>query len=338
MISRSLTRIPKLIPALVAVLVLAACGSTSTSSSSTSSFPKLTLRMNHNITKDTYEGQAMDYFAKRVSDLTNGQVTVQVFHNAELGDDQASLTSVQTGTLDMSVDSLYENAITAGTVFDLPFLFPDEATWAKAVSGKAGQIVKDSATGTGLHLLGLWMGGWRDEYGNKQINGIADFKGLKIRTIQLKSYTELFKAIGAVPTPIAFSEVYLALQQHTVDAAETDLQSMYGAKHYEVTKYVALTHHGLSTTAMIINQQRWDGLPQNVKRTSSRRHSRTLSRWTSKNTTGNAKIQQQLKDKGMTINKPDTTAIRQIAKTIYPQLVTDSTQQKVLQAILSLSS
>lgn len=319
-------------------LALSACGSQSSTSASPG-FPKLTLRMNHGIPKDTYEGQAMEYFAKRVSDLTGGQVTIQVFHNAQLGDDEQALSEVQTGTLDMSLDSLYENAITAGTVFDLPFLFPDEATWSKAVRGKSGQDVSESASGTGLHLLGLWMGGWRDEYGNKPIRSIDDFKGLKIRTIQVKSYVELFKAIGAVSTPMPFAQVYLALQQHTIDAAETDLQSMYGAKHYEVTKYAARTHHGLSTMGLVINQARWDALPQNVKAVLQQAESDAFKIDLQKYDEVNAQVQQQLEAKGMIFTQVDTSPIRQIAKAqVYPEIVTDPTQKQVLQDVLSLSS
>lgn len=322
--------------AVAGILVLAACGSTS-SQGGGSTFAKLTLRVNHGIPKDTYEGQALDYFAQRVSDLTGGQVTVQVFHNAQLGDDEQSLTAVQTGTLDMSLDSLYENALKAGTVFDLPFLFPDEATWSKAVSGKPGQLVAQSGGGTGLHLLGLWMGGWRDEYGNRPISSISDFKGLKIRTIQLKSYVDLFKAIGAVSTPMPFSQVYLALQQHTIDAAETDLQSMYGAKQYEVVKYAARTHHGLSTVGLIFNQQRWDGLPQNVKDVLQKAETDAFKYDLQKYDEVNAQVQQQLEAKGITFTKVDTSAIRQIAKTqVYPENVTDPVQQQVLQAIEAL--
>lgn len=321
----------------VATILLAACGSTASTSGSGSSYPKLTLRMNHGITKDTYEGQSMEYFAKRVSDLTNGQVTIQVFHNAELGDDEVALSAVQTGTLDMSLDSLYENAVKAGTVFDLPFLFKDEDTWAKAVRGKAGKMVADSSKGTGLHVLGFWMGGWRDEYGNKPVKSIDDFKGLKIRTVQLKPYVALFKAIGAVPTPIAFAEVYLALQQHTVDAAETDLQSMYGAKQYEVVKYASRTHHGLSTMGLIVNQQRWDGFPQNVRDVLQQAEGDAFKVDLQKYDQVNAQIQQQLEAKGITFTTVDTAPIRKIAKDqVYQQLITDPTQKQVVQAVLDL--
>lgn len=328
-----------LITAIVVLTTLSACGSQSTGATGSTSFPKLTLRINHGITADSYEGQAMEYFAKRVRDLTGGQVTIQVFHNGELGDDQQSLTSVQTGTLDMSVDSLYENAITSATVFDLPFLFPDEAAWAKAVNGKPGQIVKQSASGTNLHLLGLWMGGWRDEYGNKPINSIDDFKGLKIRTIQLKSYVSLFSSIGAVSTPMPFSQVYLALQQHTIDAAETDLQSMYSAKQYEVVKYAARTHHGLSTVGVIVNQQRWDALPQNVKDVLQQAEADAFKVDLQKYDDVNGQVQSELEAKGITFTHVDTAPIRQIARSkVYPQIVTDPTQQQVLQAIESMTS
>jgi tripartite ATP-independent transporter DctP family solute receptor len=305
---------------------------------SAATFPKVTLRINHGITADSYEGQAMDYFAKRVGDLTGGQVTVQVFHNAQLGDDEQSLSEVQTGTLDMSVDSLYENAITPGTVFDLPFLFPDEATWVKAVRGRPGQLVKNATAGTNLHLLGLWMGGWRDVYGNRAIRNMDDFKGLKIRTIQLKSYVQLFSAIGAVSTPMPFTQVYLALQQHTIDAAETDLQSMSSAKHYEVAKYFTRTHHGLSTVGLIVNQRRWNGLTQNVRNALEQAEADAFKLNLEKYDAVDAKIQQDLEQKGMTLTQCDTTSIRKIARTdVYPKLVTDPKQKQVLEAVESLT-
>jgi tripartite ATP-independent transporter DctP family solute receptor len=297
----------------------------------------ITLRINHGISGDSYEGRSMDAFAKRVGELTNGQATVRVFHNAALGDDEQAVAEVQAGTLDMEVTSNYENADTAGTVFDLPFLFADEAMWVRAVKGDAGKIVKDAANGKGFLILSFWMGGWRDVYGNRPINSMDDFKNLKIRTIQLKSYVQLFRKIGAIPTPIAFGEVYLALQQHTVDAAETDLQSMYAAKHYEVTTTVAMTNHGLSTEALMISEKVWNGLPQNVRGALEQAANDIADYDLKEYDAGNNKIQQLLHSKGLTITHPDTAPIRAIGKALYPSLLTDDAQRKVLQATLAVA-
>jgi tripartite ATP-independent transporter DctP family solute receptor len=323
-------------PAVIAATVLFA-GVDTAGYAASGPFSKVTLRMNHGIDGQSYEGRTMELFAKRVGELTGGQVTIQVFHAAALGDDEQALGQVQAGTLDMEVTDLYANADTAGKVFELPFLFPDEATWVKAVNGPPGQLVADAAKGKGFHVLGYWMGGWREVYGNKPVNNIDDFKGLKIRTIQVDSFVQLFRAIGAIPTPIAFAEVYLALSQGTVDAAETDLQSMYSAKQYEVTKYVAITNHGLSTSGLIISEQRWAALPQNVKEVLEQVEKEAFEYNLKEYDAGNEQVQATLQQKGMTISHPDTTKIRAIGKELYPKLVPDELQRKVLDGVLALT-
>ena len=183
---------------------------------------------------DNHIGRGAQQLRKRANELTGGQVTIRLFPNAGLGSEQQALEGMQAGTVDMGYITVYTNAVKLGVVLDLPFLFRDFAHWKKAVDGNAGRTIAEAAPAAGVRVLAWHIGGWRDVYGSKPLRTVDDFKGLKLRTQQAVAIVEFFKAIGAIPTPVAWPETYLALQQRTVDAAETALWAMFDAKQYEV--------------------------------------------------------------------------------------------------------
>ncbi len=223
--------------------------------------PPITLRLTWTTSLDTHVGKGAQHFVKRANELTNGQVTVRLFPNSGLGSEQQALEGMQAGTVDMGLITVFTNAVKVGVVLDLPFLFRDVAHWKKSVEGAPGRAIAETAPAAGVRILAWYLGGWRDVYGSKAIRGVDDFKGLKIRTQQAVALVEFFKAIGAIPTPIAWPETYLALQQKTVDAAETALWAMYDAKQYEVAKFAVETHHSQSNIPVMISEQRWKTLP-----------------------------------------------------------------------------
>ena len=227
--------------------------------------PPITLRLTWTTSMDTHVGKGAQHFVKRMSELTGGQVTVRLFPNSGLGSEQQALEGMQAGTVDMGLITVYTNAVKVGVVLDLPFLFRDVAHWKKSVDGPPGQAIAETAPAAGVRILAWYLGGWRDVYGSKPMRSVDDFKGLKIRTQQAVALVEFFKAIGAIPTPIAWPETYLALQQKTVDAAETALWAMYDAKQYEVAKFAVETHHSQSNIPVMISEQRWKTLPPDVQ-------------------------------------------------------------------------
>jgi len=295
---------------------------------------KLTLRLAYGVTEKSALGRNIEVFAKRVAELTNGQVTVQVFPNSTLLSDTQAIEALQTGTVDLAQNSQYGNAVRPAAVFDLPYLFRDYEHWRKTVHGKPGEMVADEALKVGLHVLGYRIGGWRDVYGSRPIASMADFKGVKIRTIQTPTYVELFKALGAIPTPMAWPEVYLALQQKTVDAAETSLTSMYDAKHHEVSRHVILTHHGLTTNALLISERRWQSLPKNVQDALAKAARETDELQHRHYLEDDAKVVQQLKDAGLTVSSLDQKPFMDLAKTqVYPKLVQDRIDKALLDEV-----
>ena len=292
---------------------------------------QITMRLSHNNSAQSSRQYGSELFARRVSELTNGQVRVQVFPDGSLGTEALSLEGMQTGTIDFGVITIWPNAIKAGAVFELPFLFRDFDHWKSTMDGKPGQTVAESAAGTGLVLLGYWVGGWRDVYGSKPITTIDSFKGLKIRTLQTAAYVELFSQIGAIPTPMAWPETYLALQQRTVDAAETSLPAMLDAKHYEVAKFAATTRHAMSSTAFLVSEQRWKSLSPAIKDAIIRAEKEARDFQRLEYQKEDAGAIKQLQDKGVTFAQPDTSAIRKIAvERVYPKVITSDLQKSLL--------
>jgi tripartite ATP-independent transporter DctP family solute receptor len=299
--------------------------------------PPITLRLTWTTSLDTHVGKGALHFVKRAGELTNGQVTVRLFPNSGLGSEQQALEGMQAGTVDMGFITVYTNAVKVGVVLDLPFLFRDVAHWKKSVEGAPGRAIAETAPAAGVRILAWYIGGWRDVYGSKALKSVDDFKGLKIRTQQAVALVEFFKAVGAIPTPIAWPEVYLALQQKTVDAAETALWAMYDAKQYEVAKFAVETHHAQSNIPVMMSEQRWKTLSPEVQQ--------ALVQAAMESAEIQQKAYQQeadamvvkLKEKGITFTTPDLAPFRDVAKkAVHQKLVTDPAQKAILAEIEKL--
>ncbi|MBA2254501.1 MAG: TRAP transporter substrate-binding protein [Chloroflexi bacterium] len=287
---------------------------------------------------NTSFGRAYETFADCLSTRTNGRVELEIFHSATLGSDAEALELAQTGALDFTETTIYSNVIKVGTVFDLPYLFNDEEHWKKVTQGAPGQVIKDAGIPSGIRILSFHLGGWRDTYGNKKISSAEDLKGMKLRTLQSPAYVQFFQALGAVPTPLAFGEVYLALQQGTLDGAETALPSMYDAKHYEVSKYVAQTHHGLSSVAWVIAEATWKKLPADIQGVVVACDKEATDQQITEQIADATRIDKELQEeKGIEFTKPDLEPLRAIARDkVYTSLITEEGQKALLQQVIDL--
>ena len=299
--------------------------------------PPITLRLTWTTSLDTHVGKGATHFVNRAKELTNGQVNVLLFPNSGLGSEQQALEGMQAGTVDMGLITVFTNAVKVGVVLDLPFLFRDVTHWKKSVEGAPGRAIAETAPAAGVRILAWYLGGWRDVYGSRAIKSVDDFKGLKIRTQQAVALVEFFKAVGAIPTPIAWPETYLALQQKTVDAAETALWAMYDAKQYEVAKFAVETHHSQSNIPVMMSEQKWKTLSPEIQQ--------ALVKAAMESADVQQKAYQQeadamvakLKEKGITFTTPDLAPFRDVAKkAVHQKLVTDPTQKAILAEIEKL--
>jgi tripartite ATP-independent transporter DctP family solute receptor len=193
-----------------------------------------------------------------------GKYTVQVYANAQLGDDVRATEGVRMGTLEMVTTSAspLTGLVPEFNVFDLPFIVPSEKAADAIFDGPIGAKLAAALEPKGIKLLAYYENGFRQLTNSaREVKSPADLKGLKIRTMQNPIHLEAFRAMGANPTPMPFSEVFTALQQKTIDGQENPIPTIWLSKFYEVQKFVSLTGHVYGPHIVLIGKKLWDSFP-----------------------------------------------------------------------------
>ncbi len=191
-------------------------------------------------TKGDYE------FARLVKERSGGRIQIEVYYGSQLGQEKAVIEQVQFGAIDMTRVSISPVAsfVPKLNAFQMPYLYRDEAHQWKVLKGDIGKNLLASLEPFGFIGLGWFEAGSRNFYNSKRpINKPEDLKGLKIRVQESELMMGLVSAFGAVPTPMAYGEVYSALQTGVVDGAENNWPSYFSTSHYEVAKYFCLDEH-----------------------------------------------------------------------------------------------
>lgn len=222
-------------------------------------------RLGHSFTDQHPRGQAMVKFAEEVEKASGGKIKIKVFSNSTLGSEEKMLQSVQGSVLEFYMGSLAPFTVRKKElqIFDFPFIFANDAEVAKVLDGPVGQKMLDSLEDTGVHGL-TWAGGaFRNVANSKRpITRFEDLKGLKIRVMQSPVAIESFKAMGINATPMAYAEVYTALEIKALDGLEHPPVDMYQNKIYEIQKHLAITHHVYTPVAMVVSKKWFDALPK----------------------------------------------------------------------------
>jgi TRAP-type transport system periplasmic protein len=185
------------------------------------------------------------FFAERVKQLTNGKLIVNVYPNSQLGNEREYVEFLQTGQIEFGrvATSVLGPFVPQFQAFDLPYLFKDKQQMFKAADGELGQLlIKLLAEKLNIKGFGFFDDGTRSLYASKRaILTPADFKGMKVRTMENQLMVKTFNLLGAAATPLPYGELYSALQQGVVDAGEGPIPSYWSMKHYEVAKYYSYT-------------------------------------------------------------------------------------------------
>ena len=218
--------------------------------------------------KNSPQGVQMDVFASEVAKRTNGRYKIQTFYSGALGGEREALEGVQLGTLEFTLGSgAISNFVPEVKVFDVPFLFRDHAHARGVLDGPIGQEILQKFDARGLKALAWGENGFRHMTNNKRpINTPEDLKGLKMRTMENPVHMQAYRGFGILPTPMSFSEVYMALQQAVVDGQENPLSVIANAKFDQVQKYLTLTGHVYSPSILVMNKGLFDKLSDADKR------------------------------------------------------------------------
>lgn len=228
----------------------------------------IVIKFSHVAAIDTPKGQAAEYFKQQLEKRTNGRVKVEVYPNSTLYKDKEELEALQLGSVQMLAPVAGKFGPLGAKefeVFDLPYIFPDEAALHRVTRGPIGASLLKKLEPRGLVGLTYWDAGFRVLSANKPMHVPDDAKGLKIRINSSKVNQAIVKSIGAIPQTMAFSEVYQALQTGVVDGADGNLANLYTQKQYEVQKHVTLTRHTYSGYVVVMNKAFWEKLPDDIK-------------------------------------------------------------------------
>ncbi|MEO5765260.1 MAG: TRAP transporter substrate-binding protein [Casimicrobiaceae bacterium] len=221
------------------------------------------LKMNISISQNSHYGVAVDTFAREVEKRTNGRYKVQNFYSGALGAERESIEALQLGTLDLTMTSTgpVPNFVPEVAILDIPFLFRDYAHARATLDGPIGQDLLKKFDAKGIVALAWGENGFRHMTNSKHpVNSPDDLKGLKMRTMENPVHIQAYKAFGIIPTPMAFTEVFTALQQGTVDGQENPVSVITAAKFDQVQKYMSLTGHVYSPALILMSKAQFDKL------------------------------------------------------------------------------
>ena len=222
-----------------------------------------TMKISISTAQNSHQGVAIDTFAKEVAARTGGRYKVETFYNGSLGGERESIEAVQLGTQELAFSSTgpVPNFVPDAKILDVPFLFRDKAHARAVLDGPIGQELLTKFDAKGFKALAWAENGFRHMTNSKRdVKAPADLKGLKMRTMENPVHIAAYKGLGIITTPMAFPEVFTALQQGTVDGQENPLPVIMSAKFSQVQKHLSLTGHVYSPCIFVMNKGSFDKL------------------------------------------------------------------------------
>ncbi len=223
------------------------------------------LRVAHALDTTSPIHHALVHFGDRLAELSGGTLRADVYPSGQLGTERETVELLQLGTLDVAKVSsgVMESFVPEMGVFSLPYLFRDRAHLWQTLDSPVGDEILRSAVPYRIRGIGYFDEGFRSFYVKKSgVTTPADLAGLKIRVIQSPLFIRTINLLGGNATPLAFSEVYGALQQGIVDGAENNPPSLYGMGHYQQISTYLLDEHSAPPGIVLMSSHRWDGLSE----------------------------------------------------------------------------
>ncbi len=287
----------------------------------------IVIKFSHVVASDTPKGKAADKFKELAEKYTNGKVKVEVYPNSTLYKDKEELEAMQLGAVQMLAPSNSKFGpigIKEFEVFDLPYILPNIDALRKVTGGPIGKRLLGLLDSKGMTGLAYWDNGFKEMTANKPLHVPADYKGLKFRIQSSKVLEAQFRALGATPQVMAFSEVYQALQTGVVDGQENTASNIYTQKMHEVQKYMTMTDHGYIGYVVVVNKKFWDDLPADIRGQLTKAMDEATEFGNTKSQQENAEALAEIKKAGTTqilIPTPEETAqMRKAMEPIYADM------------------
>lgn len=293
----------------------------------------LVLKASHNATASEPYQVGLEQMSQLLQQKTNGEASVHIFPNAQLGDEMDSVQGTMLGTVDLAVaaNGTLVNFAPQMSVLSMPYLFKGREQMNQTLdSDEIYDRINGILEPQGLHLVSLFSAGTRHIMSKTPINSIDDIQGMKIRTIQDDAQIKTFRLFGANPTPLPYKELYGALETGVVDGADAANTNYLSQRFYEVSPNWAMVSWLELISPVVMSQSRFDSLPEDVQEALTE----------AGKTAGNyeRKVYQQsddaafekLQDQDVTITHPDIAPFRARAEKVYPDYVTTDAQKSLL--------
>lgn len=265
----------KKVLALLLVLILSfslvACGSSgagsssgAASSSGEASRQPIVVKLGFAESESSVHYKGYKYTCDKITEATDGLVTFELYASNSLGNERDLYEGCQMGTMEACIitNAVLTNFVPQAAVLDQPFLVDDyEQAW-NFIDGPFGDYLEEKAASGSVHIVGWMDSGFRSLFTCKPASSIADLKGFKIRTMENQYHMAAYNSLGCIATPMAFSDVYTALQQGTIDGAENTIPSLMANKFYEVCKYICNQPVLFAYQLLVFSDGLWNKIPE----------------------------------------------------------------------------
>lgn len=283
----------------------------------------LEINLGHTLALDSHYQAAAEAFKKTVEEGSKGEITVSIFPQSQLGGEVKMIQSARTGAIGAFITATppLENTVPQMTTLSLPYMFGSVDEANAVLQGDVGQTFRDYLPAAGLVSFDFLSVFERSVYGNKPITKLDDMKGMKIRVLQGPAFVKTYEALGAQPTPMAYSEVFVALQNKVVDGAEASPEQVIQDKFVEVISEFNMTKIHYMPALLVVSKPIYDGMtPEQQQLIQQASHdAAAASIETFKKTYADALV--ELKAQNVTINEPDLTEFKERSHALWPQLL-----------------
>ena len=279
--------------------------------------------------------KALQRMREHVEAATDGKVTIDIFPNMQLGGEVEMIKQVFTGSLDITSPSNapLTNFVPALKIFDMPFLFRDEAHMIAVLRGPVLQDINEIVATSGIRLLGVFNVGVRHIMSNKPVRTMDDLKGLKIRTMQSKYHMAAFNAFGANATPISYAELYSSLQTGVVDGAEAANTNYFEKKFYEVAPYWGQVGWTILTAPLIMSEKKFASLPSDVQQALLEGGNKAAAWEQDYYASVDKGRLDDVRNAGVSITKLDIAPFQKASEKVYAEFLTTDDERRILKMI-----
>ena len=286
----------------------------------TSASAETTLRFGHVGKPGSLFEASVNAYAECVGKESKGDVTVQTFGSSQLGKDRELLQKLKLGQVDFALPSSVMSSVADEFgIFEMPYIIKDREHM-KRVQNKLGGTFQKAANDQGYHIVGYFENGFRNITNNtRPIDKPSDLKGIKLRTPKGEWRVKMFKLYGANPTPMAFSEVFTALQTGVIDGQENPYAQIASAKFQEVQKYLSVTGHVYTPAYVLASKKHYDGLDAKTRKVLESCGESTQKVVYKKAAQLEKELLGVIKDAGVAVNTADKDAFIKASKPIYDE-------------------